>query len=132
MGRGGKEIGDWIQGAAESDPASCLGSAGAAVGRGGFMEGVLHERAGNFPDAAFGGVLGGAACFPWLADRDQMLGRNESLIEKAQDRVGESGGMAVAIFPVGEHFLTALEQGGELLLRKLQSLAHGLDVRACQ
>ena len=60
----------------------------------------------------------------------EMFRRNESLIEKAQDGVGESGGVAVAIFPVGEHFLTALEQGCELLLGEFQPLAHGLDVRA--
>lgn len=59
-----------------------------------------------------------------------MFWRDESLVKETQDGVGQSGGMAVAVFPVGEHFLTTLEQGGELLLGEFQALAHGFDVRA--
>lgn len=57
-------------------------------------------------------------------------GSDESLIEQAQNGVGEAGGMAVAVFPVGEGFFAALEQGGESILREFQPFAHGLDVGA--
>src|ERR1035437_2487949 len=100
-------------------------------------------RGGIFADGEFreawrlrcGGRSGGsravcsAAIPAGLADGKQMHRSDESLVEKAQDGVGEAGGMAVTVFPVGERFLTALEQGGELFLGEFEALAHGLDVR---
>jgi hypothetical protein len=62
----------------------------------------------------------------------EVIDCDRSVFEEAEEFIDDTGGEAATVFPAGEAFLTALEEGRELVLTEAELKAESLDIGSMQ